>query len=179
MLFQPRRIRPRQQQHRRARWNDGPRLSATDPTVKWCISLDHENERRRRRRKWDGKKSNNKFIDRRATRYKTRRWRGHVYTYGGSDVTGHIYTHEYEEKKNGLRWHVRRFRFVPSACYATAAMGICTRKNEKNKMAVSFVCNVCVDDEDDFGDEITRVYNRRTDVQTDRQTDRHIYTYNL
>lgn len=94
-------------------------------------------------------------------------------------MTGHIYTHEYEEK-NGLRWHVRRFRFVPSACYATAAMGICTRKNEKNKMAVSFVCNnVCVDDdEDDFDDEITRDV-QQTDRQTDIHTDRHTYRQSI
>lgn len=33
------------------------------------------------------------------------------------------------KKNNSLRWHVRRFRFVPSACYA-AAMETCTRENE-------------------------------------------------
>jgi len=101
-----------------------------------------------------------------------------VGTYCGSDVTGHIYIYiyiyiyilyVYIERKNGLWWHVRRFRFVPSACYATAAMGICTRKNEKNKMAVSFVW--CVWTRTISTTTKERVY----DIQTDRQTDRQTY----
>lgn len=191
MLFQPRRTRPLPPtavhciQQPRRRWNDGPRLSATDPTVKWCISLDHENERRRRRKR-DGKKSNNKFIDRRATRYyKTRRWRGHVYVYLGIYVLIYCrYLRAVVPTWLGTSIYIVKKR----SAVARPTISICSERvlryrryghmhTEKwEKQNGCSVCVMCVD-EDDFDDEITCRYT--TYRQTDRQTDRHRQTFIL
>lgn len=114
----------------------GPRLSATDPTVKRCMSLD---PRRGRRKEEENKK---------PTRYHVHRT--HVSAAcqarydddDRSDVTRRVHTrtnttskgegNKKTRKKNRLRRHVRRLRFVPSACYAAAAAtGMHTEKRDE------------------------------------------------